>query len=204
MISASALTLTREGKVIIRDFNVEIHPGRALAVIGANGSGKSTLISALVGDLRPTRGSITLNDRNLNEFSFRELAQIRSVSSQQQRFSLAYRVEEVLKMSISYSGDLESIARAVEALQIADLLKRSVISLSGGEQQRVSIAMALAQKSSYIFLDEPFSAQDIESTQRITNVLQEFVQEGKAVVVVAHMSLKELSWCDQRFQLGES
>lgn len=204
MISVSALTLKREEREIVRNFNVEIHPGKTLAIIGPNGSGKSTLISALVGDLLPSRGSITVDARALGEYSLHELAHIRSVSSQQQRFTLAYKVEEVLKMSISHAGDSESISRAVESLQIGHLLSRKVTSLSGGEQQRVSIAMALAQNALYLFLDEPFSAQDLESTERITTLLRELAIEGKAVVVVAHLSEKELSWCDQRIQLGKS
>lgn len=204
MISASGLTLVREGIAILRDFTLDIHPGKTLAILGPNGSGKSTLVSALVGDFQPSQGTITIEDRALSQFTFRELAGIRSVSAQQQRFSLAYTVDEVLRMAISYSGDSESISRAIDSLQISHLLGRKVTSLSGGEQHRVSIAMALAQNSSYIFLDEPFAAQDLESTERITKVLQELAHEGKAVVVVAHMSAKELAWCDQRIHLGKN
>jgi ABC-type cobalamin/Fe3+-siderophores transport system ATPase subunit len=132
------------------------------------------------------------------------LAKIRSVTSQQQRFTLAYRVEEILKMAITFSGSEESISRAVAALDIVHLFGRKVTSLSGGEQQRVSIAMALAQSAKYLFLDEPFSAQDLESTERITTHLQELAREGTAIVVVAHMTQAELSWCDDSVQLGRA
>jgi iron complex transport system ATP-binding protein len=201
VIRASSISLLRGDREILRDFNLEISAGRTLAIIGPNGSGKSTLISALVGDLSPSKGEITINQRPIHEYSLSELATIRSVASQQQRFSLAYKVEDVLMMAITFSGDQESILRAVDALDIKHLVTRKVTSLSGGEQQRVSIAMALAQKSQHLFLDEPFSAQDLESTERITKHLRQLASEGVAVVVVAHMSERELAWCDERIEL---
>ncbi|MCX6430531.1 MAG: ABC transporter ATP-binding protein [Actinobacteria bacterium] len=197
MIRASSLSLKRGDREILRDFDLEIQGHKTLAIIGPNGSGKSSLISALVGDLVAANGTVTIDEKPLADYSRSDLAKVRSVASQHQRFSLAYRVEEILNMSITYSGDTESISRSIDALDIHGLLPRKVTSLSGGEQQRVSIAMALSQRAKYLFFDEPFSAQDVESTERITSHLQELAAEGRAIVIVAHMPQSELSWCDQ-------
>jgi len=197
MIRAQSITALRASREIIRDFSVDIEAGKILAIVGANGSGKSTLISALAGDIPVSQGSITLEGVRLGSLSIRELAKIRSVSTQHQRFSLAYTVQELLEMSHRFCGDAASAEHSVRALEIEHLLGRKVTSLSGGEQQRVAISMALAQNTPYLFLDEPFAAQDLESTQRIAAHLRALAQNGKAVVLVAHMEEKELAWCDQ-------
>ncbi len=197
MMQAKSISVFRSEREIIRDFNIEIAAKQVIAILGPNGSGKSTLISALAGDIPLTSGSITLHQKNLKEFSIRELARIRSVSTQHQKFPLAFTVSELLEMSHRYCGDSESASQAIAALNIEPLLERKVTSLSGGEQQRVGIAMALTQDTPFLFLDEPFAAQDLESTARIAKHLQTLAEGGKAIVIVAHMAKSELSWCDQ-------
>jgi iron complex transport system ATP-binding protein len=202
MMRALSLTIFRAEREIIRDFSADIARGKILAILGPNGVGKSTLINALAGDIPFSQGSISINGAALETFSIRELAELRAVSAQHQRFPLAYTVSELLLMACSISGDEASAARAVRALDIAHLLLRKVTSLSGGEQQRVAIAMALSQDTPYLFLDEPFAAQDLESKQRIAAHLQELALTGRAIVLVAHMDEAELDWCDQVMRIS--
>ena len=197
MIQARAISVFRADREIIRDFSLVIEPGKIVALLGANGSGKSTLVGALAGDLALTSGTIQLDEVALDSFSIRDLARLRAVSAQQQKFPLAFTVSELLEMSHRFCGDEASADEAISALDMERLLARKVTSLSGGEQQRVGIAMALAQNTPYLFLDEPFAAQDSQSATRIVQHLQTLAKRGIAVVIVAHMAKSELAWCDQ-------
>ena len=201
MISASHITIQRNGVDIITDFSIEIAPGRITALIGPNGSGKSTLLAALAGDLAVTHGEIHYDARTIDTYSIEELARLRSLSPQSQRFTMSFTVGDVLRMACTNSGDFSSIKNAVLALDIERLQHRKVTSLSGGEQQRVSIAMAIAQSASYLFLDEPFAAQDLESASRIKSHLRVVAENGIGIIVVAHVEAETLGWCDSVVRL---
>ena len=125
-----------------------------------------------------------------------DLAQQRSVAQQQQRFSHAFTVNDILAMAVGKFGNADSIAEAVGALDIYSLLSRKITSLSGGEQQRVTISMALSRPTPYLLLDEPLAAQDIESGKRISTHLKLLAQRGVGILIVAHMLEKQLAWCD--------
>jgi iron complex transport system ATP-binding protein len=85
----------------------------------------------------------------------------------------------------------------MQDLELTSLAQRQVTTLSGGEVQRVSIATAIAQQTPVLLLDEPLSAQDIGSRQRIIELLQKLAQSGVTVVVVAHSQESELAWADK-------
>jgi ABC-type cobalamin/Fe3+-siderophores transport system ATPase subunit len=202
MISASNIALVRDGRTIINDFSLEVQPGKVHALLGPNGSGKSTALSALAGDSNFYSGDISYDGIDARSLSTRELAKIRSVVSQGQKFGLGFSVKEILAMATTFSGSVESIDYAIATVDIESLLDRSVISLSGGEQQRVAIAMALAQSAKYLLLDEPFSAQDVGSVGRISSKLRELANSGVGILLVAHMAKEELTWCDEVTQLS--
>lgn len=200
-IRADSISLNRGTRSIVENFSINIEPGKVLALLGPNGSGKSTIVSALAGDIQPTSGGIEFDDRLLQEIPIAELATLRSVSQQHQRFTLAFTLTDLLSMATVRSGNSQSIFEAVHALEIENLMERKVTSLSGGEQQRVSIAMALAQETPYFLLDEPFAAQDVASTARIARYIQNLAQLGKGILVVAHMNERDLAWCDELIQI---
>lgn len=203
MIAATGVRLLRGKTVIADQFSINIEQGTIHALIGPNGCGKSTAVGALAGDLTLYFGEIYLDGVNLKRLSVEELARQRAVVSQSQKFLLGFRVREVLDMAIRFSGSQQDISYSIDALNIAGLLNRKVTSLSGGEQQRVSIAMALSQATPFLLLDEPFSAQDVESVERIAIYLRKLANEGKGILLVAHMSEAELNWCDAITQLPQ-
>ncbi|MEI9907145.1 MAG: ABC transporter ATP-binding protein [Actinomycetota bacterium] len=196
MISAESISIAYEGKVVVQDFSLEISPGKIVALVGPNGSGKTSVLNALSGNLPLVSGGIFIDGLGVESIGIPQLAKLRAVALQNQRFSLAYSVKDILLMAIEKSGDEASIAKAVEALDISELLARKITSLSGGEQQRVCIAMALAQATPYILLDEPFAAQDIESAKRIVQHVKSLAKLGVGILIVAHMNEKELTWSD--------
>jgi ABC-type cobalamin/Fe3+-siderophores transport system ATPase subunit len=100
-------------------------------------------------------------------------------------------------MARSAGSTLASENAAITKLAINDLVDRKVTQLSGGEKQRVAIALAIAVDAPVLLLDEPLAAQDVESSKRIIELLKVEAKAGKTIVLVAHVPESELSWCDQ-------
>ena len=200
MISIKSISVARDATQVIGEFSAEFKAGTVTAIIGPNGSGKSTLLLALAGDLPIASGEILINGSALSKFAALELAKIRSVVLQQPTFNLAFTVREVLQMARLAGSTPASESQALIDLAITDLVDRKVTELSGGEKQRVAIALALSIDAPVLLLDEPFAAQDVASTKRVIDLLQKAAKSGKTVILVAHLPESELSWCDQIIQ----
>jgi iron complex transport system ATP-binding protein len=197
MISIASISVMRGATAVITDFSAEFKDGTITAIIGPNGCGKSTLLAAIAGDLPLASGTILLNEKDLASYQIAELAKVRSVVLQQPFFNLAFTVQEVLAMARSAGSTLASESAALANLGINDLANRKVTELSGGERQRVAIALAIAVDAPVLLLDEPLAAQDVESTNRIIELLKAAARTGKTIILVAHVPEAELSWCDQ-------
>ena len=197
MISINSISVSRGANPVIKGFSAEFKAGTITAIIGPNGCGKSTLLAAIAGDLPLTSGMILLNEKDLENHSISELAKMRSVVLQQPLFNLAFTVQEVLAMARSAGSTLASENAAIAQLAINDLVDRKVTQLSGGEKQRVAIALAIAVGAQVLLLDEPLAAQDVESTNRIIELLKSEAKAGKTIILVAHVPESELNWCDQ-------
>jgi len=200
MISVNSIVVSRGANPIIKDFSAEFKAGTITAIIGPNGCGKSTLLAAIAGDLPLTSGAVSLKEKDLASYQFAELAKLRSVVLQQPVFNLAFTVQEVLAMARAAGSTLESESAAITRLGISELADRKVTQLSGGERQRVAIALALAVDAPVLLLDEPLAAQDVESTNRIIELLTTEAKAGKTVILVAHLPAADLNWCDQIIQ----
>jgi iron complex transport system ATP-binding protein len=190
MITINGVTISRDGREIISDFSEQIPAGSITAIVGPNGCGKSTLLAAISGDIAPEKGTITIDELHPALTLAAQLAQIRAVAIQNQSYSLGFTVKQIIEMA----GPADQVMQDLELIPLAD---RQVTTLSGGEAQRVSIATAIAQQTPVLLLDEPLSAQDIASRQRIIKVLKELAESGVTVVVVAHSHEAELSWADK-------
>lgn len=197
MISINSISVSRGANPVIKGFSAEFKTGTITAIIGPNGCGKSTLLAAIAGDLPLTSGMISLSERDLTSYQIAELAKMRSVVLQQPLFNLAFTVQEVLAMARTAGSTLASENAAIAKLAINDLVDRKVTQLSGGEKQRVAIALAIAVDAPVLLLDEPLAAQDVESTERIIELLKTEAKAGKTIILVAHVPESELNWCDQ-------
>ncbi len=197
MISINSITVSRDANPVIKGFSAEFKAGTITAIIGPNGCGKSTLLAAIAGDLPLTSGAIKLDGKDLKSYQISELARLRSVVLQQPAFNLAFTVQEVLAMARSAGSTLASENAAIAQIAISNLVDRKVTQLSGGEKQRVAIALAIAVNAPVLLLDEPLAAQDVESTKRIIDLLKSEAKAGKTIILVAHVPESELNWCDQ-------
>ena len=190
MITINEITIVRDGREIIYDYSEQIPAGSITAIVGPNGCGKSTLLAAIAGEIAPSKGTITIDEVHPILTSPLQLARIRAVAMQNQKYTLGFTVKQVIEMA----GPSEAV---MQALDLTTLANRQVTTLSGGEAQRVSIATAIAQNTPVLLLDEPLAAQDVGSRKRIIELLQKLAEDGVTVVVVAHSNESELTWADK-------
>lgn len=180
---------------VITDVTFSVHSGEFAALVGPNGSGKTTLLRICLGLLRPKSGSANLF--GVAPVDLREHARLGYVP---QRPSLDHApsatVAEVVEAGrLSRLGwkrrfgarDHEAVAHALESVALADLAKRRVDELSGGQIQRVLIARAFASEPELLVLDEPVAGVDAESQELFRNSLVHLVKEHRAaVLLVSH------------------
>jgi ABC-type cobalamin/Fe3+-siderophores transport system ATPase subunit len=200
MIEISHLSVFRGKREIITDFSTTIPAASMTAITGANGSGKSTLLAALAGDLVYQSGEIKYSSQELRTISLEDQSRIRSVVPQNQSYWLSFTAREVISMG----QDQESIARLesiLDVLDMKDFADQTVTTLSGGQSQRVEIARALIRDTPVYLLDEPLSAQDAQSKKRIISYLETMRDQGKTILVIAHIDRDSLGWCDQVIDL---
>lgn len=180
---------------VLKGITLEIKEGEFLSIMGPSGSGKSTLLN-LIGCLdRPTSGKYLLDGIDINTLSDNELAEIRNkkIGFVFQNFNLIPRLSAVknVVLPLLYSGipSEERNKRAFELLQKVGLSQRAnhlPSELSGGEQQRVSIARALINNPSLILADEPTGNLDSKTGQEIMDIFNSIHKEGATIIMVTH------------------
>ena len=180
----------------VNRITLDVNPGEFLAVVGRSGSGKTTLLNIMSGLDRPTTGSVSFLGRDLAAMSDADLVELRrhKVSFVFQSFGLMpllSAVENVeLPLHIRGASWRERHQRALETLELVGLGPRArhrPYELSGGEQQRVSIARALVTGPDVVFADEPTGELDTTTAMSITAILQDIAaQRGTTVIVATH------------------
>ncbi len=183
-------------KPVLADLSFLLSSADFAAIIGPNGAGKSTLLYAIMGFLRLQKGSVTIDGKNLVSYKRSELAKLIAYVPQEMVFQFDYTVQDIvlmgrypwLKLMQSWTReDRTKVSSILESLELTELSQRFYSHLSGGEKQRVLIARALAQETSFIFLDETLSQLDInhqiEIIQMLSNIHR---QTGKGILLVSH------------------
>ena len=178
----------------VNQVTLDIHPGSFMAVVGRSGSGKTTLLNLLSGLDRPTGGEVFFQGRDLTTLPEADLVELRrnKIGFVFQSFGLMpllSALENVeLPLHIRGASWRERRRRAQEALEMVGLGPRSrhrPYELSGGEQQRVSIARALVTGAAVIFADEPTGELDTTTAVSIGEILRDVARERGATVIVA-------------------
>ncbi len=190
MISAKNISKKYNGTQVLKDVSLEIADGEFVVILGASGAGKSTLLSVLSGLEKADSGSIdcngtlleTLDDDGLTAFRKREVGFIF-----QQYYLLPHlNVDNNVKLGAALAGN-KNYAEIIEAVGLKDKLKNSPSELSGGEQQRVCIARALAKNPNVLYLDEPTGALDETTGREVLDYILKLQSErGFTMIMVTH------------------
>lgn len=181
-------------KAILKAVNLDIAPGQFTAFIGPNGAGKSTLLSIMSRLLVKDEGLLMIKGQEIEAWHSSELAKELTMLKQQIHFQVKFTVEELVAFGrFPYSQgrltaeDHAKINESLTYMDLRDLRSRLIDTLSGGQLQRVYIAMVLAQDTDIVLLDEPLNNLDIKQGIAMMKTLRRLVDElGKTVVIVIH------------------
>ncbi|MGV9712376.1 heme ABC transporter ATP-binding protein [Gordonia sp. NPDC003424] len=192
-VLAEHITVALGGREVVHDVSLRVEPGTLQALVGPNGCGKSTLLSVIAHLRRPDHGTVRIAGHPVTELSSRELARRRSFMTQQNRGDTPFTVGEVVEMGrfpwLRTPEAVESpriIDEALRACDLLDIVDRPFAQLSGGQQARVSLARALAQRTPVMLLDEPTAALDIHHQEAVLDILCAARDTGTAVLLVVH------------------
>ncbi len=190
-MSVNGLAFDYPSRPVLKNINFSICKGTFLAVLGVNGAGKSTLLKCINRVLKPRVGTVLLQEKEVAKFSRRELAKrIGYVAQRREQVSTTVFDAVLLgrKPYIQWEAspkDLETAKKALSMLEMEEYSLRYFDELSGGEQQKVMIARALAQEPELLLLDEPTSNLDLKNQLEVLRIIKKIVAGGQIGAVVS-------------------
>lgn len=204
--------LSGEEVYAVRNVSLNVHRGKFITLVGRSGSGKTTLLNMLAGLDHPTEGQVLFDGRDMAEFSEKEFIELRRhrVGVVFQSFALlpllsAYENVE-LPLRIAGIGAGERTRRTEDVLEMVGLTRRAKhrpYELSGGEQQRISIARAVAIQPDIILADEPTGELDSKNAGSIFGLFQDMANERGMTVVATTHDRTLLDMADEIYEISD-
>ena len=200
------------GPLAVRNVTLSLPAATLTAIAGPNGAGKSSLLALLLGHLAPTSGTVCYGGRAVGDWTGRALAREVAVMPQHEHTAFSISVRDMVAMGRYphlglFEGERDADRRAVdEALVRCDLdafRQRAVDALSGGEQQRVRLARAMAQEPRAYVLDEPTAGLDVLHEMALFEYARELCAGGATVVLVTHQLNLAARYADRIALLSE-
>lgn len=199
-IKASHLSAGYNGTAVFREINMEIPAGKITTLIGANGSGKSTILKTMSRLLTPSEGAVYLEGKSIHGMPTRLVAQKLALLPQGAQTASGITVQDLVEYGrFPYRSrltgltlkDREIIHWALSSTNMIEFADREMDQLSGGQRQRGWIAMALAQKTSILFLDEPTTYLDISHQLEVLQLLRKLNEEQRVTIVMVLHDLNQ-------------
>lgn len=190
------LAIGYDERLIVEGLNLSIPSGKITALVGSNGSGKSTILKTMARIMKPARGSVLLDGKAIHSQSTREVAKQLAILPQNPVAPEGLTVRELVGygryphqrgFGTMSREDREIVEWAIEVTGLSAFADRAVDQLSGGQRQRAWIAMALAQQTEILFLDEPTTYLDMAHQLEVLKLLRQLNEEqGRTIVMVVH------------------
>src|SRR3990172_7346607 len=207
MLTIQSLSVSYGSQPVLQEVSLSVKPGEVFALIGPNGAGKTTLLRAISGVIRPLAGKVQAFGKDLIQLPATQRARFLAVVPQARKLPPAYTVWQTVLLGrtphLGWLGqpsqrDLQRTQWALERTQTIDLAGRCVDQLSGGEQQLVLLARALAQDTPILLLDEPTAHLDLKHQSSLLHLIQELAPEQYLAIVMAIHDLNLVSqYADQ-------
>lgn len=204
-IHAENVELSFGGTQILNQIGIDVRSREFVGVIGPNGSGKSTFLKCIYRVLKPDGGDILLDDAPISTFSVRETAKRLAVLSQHNYYNFEFTVRDIVLMGRSphkrmmerdTKADFDIVEDSLRRVGMLGFIDRIFSTLSGGEQQRIILARALAQQTECLILDEPTNHLDIKYQLQILDVVKKL---GVTVLAAFHDLNIAAMYCDRIF-----
>lgn len=182
-------------RTVLNNISVSFAPDTITSVLGPNGSGKTTMLKILLGLIQPLAGQVLIDGTDLQTIPLKERAKLMAYVPQKHNAVFDYKVIDVVAMGrVAYSNifsttsknDTQVAMKCLERMGIAHLSEKAYTKISGGEQQMVLIARALAQQAKIIILDEPVTGLDYGNQIKLLKILKELASEGKTCIKTTH------------------
>jgi iron complex transport system ATP-binding protein len=192
-ITAKGLSAGYNGIPVFHDLDLAIASGKMITIIGANGSGKSTILKTMTRLVKPLQGGVYLEGKSIHAMPTKLAAQKLALLPQGSQTPQGITVRELVeygrfpyrtKLPGISAKDREIVEWALESTNMTELAEREMDQLSGGQRQRGWIAMALAQKTGVLFLDEPTTWLDISHQLEILQLLRRLNKEHRVTVIM--------------------
>lgn len=195
-LMTSKLDIAYEDRLIVEDLSVQIPQGQITALVGANGSGKSTILKTMARIMQPKSGAVLLDGKSIHKQSTREIAKQLAILPQNPTAPEGLTVTELVSygrfpyqkgFGSMKAEDKAMVEWAIEATGMVDFYDRPIDQLSGGQRQRAWIAMALAQDTDILFLDEPTTFLDMAHQLEVLQLLEKLNADShRTIVMVVH------------------
>lgn len=194
-LEAQGVEVEIAGVPILRGADLRLEHGHLVAIVGPNGAGKSTLVRAVSGLQGIAGGTILWSGRDVGEMRGRELARVRAFVPQRMPVPAGVSVREAVTIGRSShlrplrrltGADRDAIDGAMDRAGVTRFAERALTTLSGGELQRVQIAIGLAQEAPVLIADEPTSQLDLGATVGVATLLRQLADDGLTVLLVVH------------------
>lgn len=190
---------------IIKNIDLFFEEGTITTIIGKNGCGKTTLLKTASNLLKPFSGQITIKGKNISHIPNKELAKKLSFLPQLRSVPNITVYNLVMHGRYPYLGftrtpqkrDRQIVEEAIESMNLDGYIHKNIQELSGGQRQKVYLAMTLAQNTDIIFLDEPTTYLDINHQLEILEIIKKLKYMGKTIVMVLHDLNNALSYSDK-------
>ena len=182
-------------RVILDDIHAELTQGQLVSLLGPNGAGKSTLLKCIMGLLRPFRGQITVDQRNVLDLSYRERAALVAYVPQHSSVIFDHSVRDYVAMGLASrypmwrmpsAEDMKEVDQYLERMELTSFADAPFRSLSGGEQQKTTIARALVQRPEILLFDEPTSALDLGNQTKVLQLIKGLAEDGYSILMTTH------------------
>tara|TARA_Y100001968_G_scaffold329936_1_gene380456 strand:+ start:917 stop:1717 length:801 start_codon:yes stop_codon:yes gene_type:complete len=203
-INADQVCVDYNGTVALYDASLKLKAGCICGLVGMNGAGKSTFFKALMGFVRPSRGTIQINGvlvpKAQRDQSVAYVPQNEGIDC-----SFPVSVWDVVMMGrygsmnflrVPRESDRKAVWHALERVELLELRNRPIGSLSGGQRKRSFLARAIAQRASVLLLDEPFNGVDIRTEKLMADLFLQFKNEGRTILISTHDLSHVRDFCD--------
>ena len=208
-IKTENINVVIDNNNILKDINIEVDNKEVIGIIGPNGSGKSTLLKCIYRLLKPNAGLVKFDDVDIKNISIKESSKKVSVLSQHNNYDFDFTVKDIVLMGRSphkkfmerdNKNDYDLVNDALRKVDMINFKDRSFQSLSGGEQQRVILARALAQQPKCLILDEPTNHLDIKYQLQLMRIVKSLNIE---VIAAIHDLNIAAMYCDKIYVLKD-